>query len=267
MLKFGNKAPRRSDQQSHQSMKTNTKSQSPSKLLLASSALPTTSSSSSGSQSTPRHAQRYSLTSCIQSNAVTSTYSRPANPIKLTNELDHLDQLLAQADSVNSSGSASSTTDMDIFVGDATLGGVSSGTKRNKADSRIARPGLGATTTTMDQITSGIQNVSLKHDDEMTTEHYSSVRSSYKKIQAAATKTNVAVSRQVKEKKQDTDKSSSSCENSSGDDQADKKGSESGEDYSDDEDEGDDGYKVGGYHRVQIGDVYNQRYGFNFFCF
>lgn len=37
------------------------------------------------------------------------------------------------------------------------------------------------------------------------------------------------------------------------------KGNESAEDYSDDEDEGEDGYKVGGYHRVKIGEVYNQR--------
>ena len=39
-----------------------------------------------------------------------------------------------------------------------------------------------------------------------------------------------------------------------------KVGSESGEDYSDDEDEGEDGYKPGGYHRVEIGETYNQRY-------
>ena len=36
-------------------------------------------------------------------------------------------------------------------------------------------------------------------------------------------------------------------------------GSESAEDYSDDEDEGEDGYKPGGYHRVTIGETYNQR--------
>lgn len=38
------------------------------------------------------------------------------------------------------------------------------------------------------------------------------------------------------------------------------KGNESAEDYSDDEDEGEDGYKPGGYHRVKVGEVYNQRY-------
>mmetsp|Transcript_5964 Transcript_5964/g.8953 ORF Transcript_5964/g.8953 Transcript_5964/m.8953 type:complete len:975 (+) Transcript_5964:803-3727(+) len=38
------------------------------------------------------------------------------------------------------------------------------------------------------------------------------------------------------------------------------KGNESAEDYSDDEDEGEDGYRVGGYHRVKVGEVYNQRY-------
>ncbi|KAL7489239.1 hypothetical protein ACHAW6_014869 [Cyclotella cf. meneghiniana] len=37
-------------------------------------------------------------------------------------------------------------------------------------------------------------------------------------------------------------------------------GSDSAEDYTDDEDEGEDGYKVGGYHPVKIGEVYNQRY-------
>jgi hypothetical protein len=36
-------------------------------------------------------------------------------------------------------------------------------------------------------------------------------------------------------------------------------GSDSGEDYTDDEDEGEDGYKSGGYHRVKVGEVYNQR--------
>jgi hypothetical protein len=49
-----------------------------------------------------------------------------------------------------------------------------------------------------------------------------------------------------------------------GDDEDDHKkksghGSESGEDYTDDEDEGEDGYKTGGYHRVKVGEVYNQR--------
>ena len=36
-------------------------------------------------------------------------------------------------------------------------------------------------------------------------------------------------------------------------------GSDSAEDYTDDEDEGEDGYKPGGYHRVKVGEVYNQR--------
>lgn len=36
-------------------------------------------------------------------------------------------------------------------------------------------------------------------------------------------------------------------------------GSDSGEDYTDDEDEGEDGYRPGGYHPVKIGEVYNQR--------
>ena len=46
------------------------------------------------------------------------------------------------------------------------------------------------------------------------------------------------------------------------DDAADDKSnnSESAEDYSDDEDEGEDGYKPGGYHPVKVGEVYNQRY-------
>jgi len=37
-------------------------------------------------------------------------------------------------------------------------------------------------------------------------------------------------------------------------------GSDSAEDYTDDEDEGSDGYKPGGYHPVKVGEVYNQRY-------
>jgi hypothetical protein len=39
-----------------------------------------------------------------------------------------------------------------------------------------------------------------------------------------------------------------------------KSNSDSAEDYTDDEDEGLDGYKPGGYHPVKPGDVYNQRY-------
>lgn len=37
-------------------------------------------------------------------------------------------------------------------------------------------------------------------------------------------------------------------------------GSDSGEDYTDDEDEGAEGYRPGGYHPVKVGEVYNQRY-------
>jgi hypothetical protein len=43
------------------------------------------------------------------------------------------------------------------------------------------------------------------------------------------------------------------------DDAEDEKGSDSAEDYTDDEDEGQDGYKAGGYHPVKVGEVYNQR--------
>jgi hypothetical protein len=39
-----------------------------------------------------------------------------------------------------------------------------------------------------------------------------------------------------------------------------KSGSASGEDYTDDEDEGEDGYRPGGYHPVKVGEIYNQRY-------
>lgn len=42
--------------------------------------------------------------------------------------------------------------------------------------------------------------------------------------------------------------------------QNDDRGSDSAEDYSDDDDEGQDGYKPGGYHPVKVGEVYNQRY-------
>ena len=37
-------------------------------------------------------------------------------------------------------------------------------------------------------------------------------------------------------------------------------GSDSGSDYTDDENEGEAGYKPGGYHPVKVGEVYNQRY-------
>lgn len=39
----------------------------------------------------------------------------------------------------------------------------------------------------------------------------------------------------------------------------DKSHSDSAEDYTDDEDEGEDGYKPGGYHSVKVGEVFNQR--------
>ena len=32
------------------------------------------------------------------------------------------------------------------------------------------------------------------------------------------------------------------------------------EDYSDVDDEGEEGYRVGGYHRIQVGDIFNERY-------
>jgi len=45
-------------------------------------------------------------------------------------------------------------------------------------------------------------------------------------------------------------------------------GGHSSEDYTDDEDEGEDGYKPGGYHPVKLGEVYNQRYvNTNLSCF
>lgn len=46
------------------------------------------------------------------------------------------------------------------------------------------------------------------------------------------------------------------------DDDHDDKSSESGEDYTDDEDEGQSGYKAGGYHPVKVGDIFNQGYVF-----
>jgi hypothetical protein len=39
-----------------------------------------------------------------------------------------------------------------------------------------------------------------------------------------------------------------------------ERGSDSGSDYTDDEHEGEAGYKPGGYHPVKIGEIYNQRY-------
>ena len=42
-------------------------------------------------------------------------------------------------------------------------------------------------------------------------------------------------------------------------DEEEEKGSDSAEDYTDDEDEGEDSYKPGGYHPVEIGEVYNQK--------
>jgi hypothetical protein len=53
------------------------------------------------------------------------------------------------------------------------------------------------------------------------------------------------------EKSQDSGNSSSSSSNSDDEDSA--------EDYTDDEDEGADGYKPGGYHPVKVGEVYYQR--------
>jgi hypothetical protein len=52
--------------------------------------------------------------------------------------------------------------------------------------------------------------------------------------------------------------------NSYGSDGGKKKSSSghSSEDYTDDEDEGEDGYKPGGYHPVKLGEVYNQRYAY-----
>ena len=47
--------------------------------------------------------------------------------------------------------------------------------------------------------------------------------------------------------------------NSIKEDEEEDKGSESAEDYTDDEDEGEDSYKPGGYHPVEVGEVYNQK--------
>jgi len=64
----------------------------------------------------------------------------------------------------------------------------------------------------------------------------------------------------------DSDDSSSHSDDSSAgnatneSDCRDKDEEKSTEDYSDDEDEGEEDYKVGGYHRVKVGEVYNQRY-------
>lgn len=61
----------------------------------------------------------------------------------------------------------------------------------------------------------------------------------------------------------DSYRTSDAESNSDDDDDDDHKksvnGSDSGEDYTDDEDEGEDGYKPGGYHPVKVGEVYNQR--------
>lgn len=63
----------------------------------------------------------------------------------------------------------------------------------------------------------------------------------------------------------DSDDSSSHSDDSSAgnatneSDCRDKDEEKSTEDYSDDEDEGEEDYKVGGYHRVKVGEVYNQR--------
>lgn len=47
---------------------------------------------------------------------------------------------------------------------------------------------------------------------------------------------------------------------SSREEEEEKSNSDSAEDYTDDEDEGEDGYKPGGYHPVKPGEIYNQRY-------
>lgn len=59
----------------------------------------------------------------------------------------------------------------------------------------------------------------------------------------------------------DDDDDSSASRDKKEDDDEEKSNSDSAEDYSDDEDEGEDGYKPGGYHLVKVGEVYNQRYG------
>jgi hypothetical protein len=58
----------------------------------------------------------------------------------------------------------------------------------------------------------------------------------------------------------DGDEESSSTRDEDDDDEEEKSNSDSAEDYTDDEDEGEDGYKPGGYHPVKIGEVYNQRF-------
>jgi hypothetical protein len=54
-------------------------------------------------------------------------------------------------------------------------------------------------------------------------------------------------------------RSDGSDDRDTADDSLEKSDDGSGEDYSDDEDEGEEGYRPGGYHRVMIGEVYNQR--------
>lgn len=61
----------------------------------------------------------------------------------------------------------------------------------------------------------------------------------------------------------DNAKGGSDSEDDDDDDDEDDKsddGSDSGSDYTDDEHEGEAGYKPGGYHPVKVGEVYNQRY-------
>jgi hypothetical protein len=217
-----------------------------------STAVSPSSSNSGGTQPPSRNAQRYTLNSCIQSNAVAPTYSRPANPLKLTHELDQLDQLLAQAEAVNSSTAASASTsstvnDVDFFVGDSRIPSTKNKNTVSKA------PGSAATA---EHVTAGMQHLSLKHKEEEVVH-----TSSRAKVQSAKTAVHPHTSMDASNKnaKENNSASSSSDEHSSSDEQEDKKGSESGEDYSDDEDEGEEGYKAGGYHRVRIGDVYNQR--------
>lgn len=248
MLKFGNKAPKRSEQP----RPVQTTSHSPTKSLLG-----TSSTLSSGTQPPKKTAQRYSINSCIHSSAVASTFSRPAHTLQLAQELDHLDQLLAQAETPNGRAALapSASIDSDSFVGDSviTISKKNTASKSAVVESDI-RSALSSATVT-EQVAAGIQNLSLlKHEDDV---HTSSSRAKGLLTKTGQhTPTDTTAWKEAKEKDRD---SLSSEDLSSSSEQADKKGSESGEDYSDDEDEGEDGYKVGGYHRVHIGDVYNQR--------
>ena len=65
-----------------------------------------------------------------------------------------------------------------------------------------------------------------------------------------------------KNKGRDRDRDRGDSDDDDDDDDHDDKSSESGEDYTDDEDEGESGYKAGGYHPVKVGDIFNQGYVF-----